>query len=105
MLCLLSLQAPSVSRRYLLSSEKIQRPASLLLNARPRRCLQNPKAFLGKQEGNEDKAQEDMLASSWGNEQPDWVDSPEHQDVLEEIWYEVNRRGSSVDVPTSNKKP
>lgn len=105
MLSLFALPAPAASRRRLLSGEKTQKPASLLFKARPRQCGLVLKAFFGKKKGNEDQAQEDLLASSWGGEQPDWVDSPDQRDVLEETWYEVNRGGSLlVYVPTSNKK-
>ncbi|KAL3154809.1 hypothetical protein ABBQ38_011351 [Trebouxia sp. C0009 RCD-2024] len=58
------------------------------LHSASRRCSRIPQAFFDRKESNGDKPQEDFLASSWGGEQPDWTESPEQRDVLEEVWYE-----------------
>ena len=59
-----------------------------------RRYSRVPQAFFNRKKSNRDQSEEDFLASSWGGEQPDWIESPDQRDVLDEVWYEVSGTGA-----------
>ena len=91
MLCF-SLLSASSSYRYTSLDKTRAHLSRVPLPSATRRFNRIPKAFFGKKEGNSGQDQEDSLAS-WGEEQPDWIESPDQQhDSLEEVWYEVSTR-------------
>lgn len=94
MLCISLLPFSPSYRCTSLGTTKTNVPGLRLLSGSYRN-IRTPKAFFGKRTGNTDQNQdqEDFLTSSWGGEQPDWTDSPDQRDALEEVWYEASARG------------